>query len=381
MVRPALGDRSAPCAGGYVLGKRGLVLVGSTVLALAFACGPQDALVGAQDPDEESGEAGADTSGAGTGNFASKPTEGPQGGSSTGKPGGPPMGGTGEAIASGGADEGTTTGGTGGTSGASNVGGSTSTAGGGGGGHTCEPAGDGSIAPCEVVGALDGRLMQFPCAGSTTTDDCSGAGYVVDGVVTACVGFESEMVLDHPIAGPPGTHYLVKMHFYGIMEPKILGAGATREAAPGAPDRSGGSPSPWATAPAGTSHPINSTSAYELHVHDEGGQEVAQYVVNADVEEGHWTFLIDYEKTIEVVAGGFVRLRRHDPNCRLVKNCGALGGPPCAQQARTIDLSAAEPPPPAPGAFPNGFNQPGLNLDAENAGQWWFIDVTAVEPI
>jgi hypothetical protein len=380
MVRPAAGDRSAASAGGYVLGKRGLVFVGSSVLALAFACGPQDALVEAEDPDGKSGKVGAGTSGAGS-NVGSKPNGSTQGGSSTGKAGEPPLGGTGEAVAIGGADEGTTTGGTGGTSEAPNVGGSTSTAGGGGGGHTCEAASDGSIAPCEVVGALDGRLMQFPCAESPVTDDCRSLGYVVDGVVTTCVGGQSEMVLDHPITGTPGTHYLVKMHFYGIMEPKTLGAGVTREAAPDAPDRSGGSPSPWATAPAGTSSPISSTSAYELHVHDEGGQEVAQYFVNADVEEGHWTLLIDYEKTIEVVAGGFVRLRRYDPDCQIIKNCGALAGPPCASKARTIDLSAAEPPPPSPGAFPMGFNQPGLNQNAENAGQWWMIDVTEVEPI
>ena len=184
--------------------------------------------------------------------------------------------------------------------------------GGGGGGsrYTCEAAVGGGITPCEVVGALDGRLMQFPCADSPVTDDCSGLGYVVDGVITSCVAGQSEMVLDHPIAGTPGAHYLVKMHFYGIMEPKNLGAGVTREAAPGAPNRSGGSPSPWATAPAGMSYPLSSYSAYELHVHDEDGQEVAQYFLNADVQEGHWTFLVDYEKTIEVVEGGFVRLRR-----------------------------------------------------------------------
>jgi hypothetical protein len=74
------------------------------------------------------------------------------------------------------------------------------------------------------------------------------------------------------------------------------------------------------------------------------------------------------------VAGGFVRLRRYDANCRLIKNCGATGAPPCAPKARTIDLSAARP------AAMNLF-QPGLGKTAEHAGQWWLIDVIAVEPL
>jgi hypothetical protein len=216
--------------------------------------------------------------------------------------------------------------------------------------------------------------MQFPCADSPVTDDCSGLGYVVDGVVTSCSGGESEMVLDHPIAGTPGAHYLVTMHFYGVMEPKDLGPGVTREAGPIPPNRNGGSPLPWATAPAGASYAASGYSAYELRVHDEEGQEVSQYFLNSDVNEGHWTLLIDYEKTIEVVAGGFVRLRRYDSNCRLVKNCGADGGPPCAAKARTLDLSAARP-------VPMSLFQPGLGMSAEHAGQWWLIDVIAVEPL
>jgi hypothetical protein len=182
------------------------------------------------------------------------------------------------------------------------------------------------------------------------------------------------MVLDHPIEGTPGARYLITMHFYGVMEPKNLGPGVTREAAPLAPNRNGGNPLPWATAPAGARYRASDYSAYELHVHDEGGQEVAQYFLNADVSEGHWTSLIDYEKTIEVVAGDFVRLRRYDPNCRLIKNCGATGTPPCASKARTIDLSAADP-------APTFLFQPGLGKGAEHAGQWWLIDVIAIEPL
>ncbi|RYZ06017.1 MAG: hypothetical protein EOO73_17880 [Myxococcales bacterium] len=242
-----------------------------------------------------------------------------------------------------------------------------------GGGDTCTIG--------QVVGALDGRLMQFPCANANSSvDDCDALGYAVDGVVHQCSEGKSEMVLDHPISGPPGARFRLTLHFYGIMEPKNYGNTAVREAAPGAPDRNGGVPTSWATAPAGAAAPINSYDTYELLVHDAAGVETARHYLNASPNEGHWTLLIDYEKTIEVEAGGFVRLRRFDNNCRLMKNCGATGAPPCAAKARTVDLSAAEPPPPR-GAFPAGFKQPGMNLSRNHAGQWWMVDVTAVTPL
>jgi hypothetical protein len=262
---------------------------------------------------------------------------------------------------------------TGGTAGA----GGTETGGTAGTGAT----GGGGGAIGELVGALDGRLMQFPCGDSPATDDCNGAGYVVDGVVTPCVNGQSQMVLDHPIAGAPGARYLVTMHFYGIMEPKVLGSGVTRDAPIGTfSDRNGGTPLPWASAPGGTNFPISTYSAYEIRVHDDAGQEIARYFLNSDAAEGHWTFIIDYEKTIEVVGGGFVRLRRLDNNCRLIKNCGASPGFPCDVKARVIDVSEADPPVPD-GAYPTGLDQPGLNQTAQHAGQWWFIDVTAVQPL
>jgi hypothetical protein len=223
--------------------------------------------------------------------------------------------------------------------------------------------------------------MQFPCGNeSSPIDDCDSLGYAVDGVVHECIEGKSEMVLDHPISGAPGARFLLTLHFYGIMEPKSYGATAIREAAPGAPDRDGGVPTSWATAPAGSSVVINTYDSYELHVHDAAGVETARHYLNASPDEGHWTLLIDYEKTVEVEAGGFVRLRRFDNNCRLMKNCGATGIGPCASKARTIDLNAIEPPPPN-GPFPSGFKQPGMNLTSNHAGQWWMVDVTAVTPL
>ncbi|RYZ06016.1 MAG: hypothetical protein EOO73_17875 [Myxococcales bacterium] len=304
--------------------------------ALGTACGVDDALIGAED----AAYAGA------TGSSGSLPSSG--GGS--------------EPMAAGGKASG---------NGAGTAGRSANAEGSSGADGTIE----------EVAGALDGRLMQFACANANSpVDDCDALGYAVDGVVHPCSEGKSEMVLDHPIAGAAGTRFRLTLHFYGIMEPKNYGDAAVREAAPGAPDRDGGVPTSWATAPAGAGAPINSYDSYELRVHDAAGVETARHYLNASPNEGHWTLLIDYEKTIEVEAGGFVRLRRFDNNCRLMKNCGATGMAPCESKARTVELSAAQPPAPE-GAFPAGFEQPDLNQSASHAGQWWMVDVTAVAPL
>jgi hypothetical protein len=214
-----------------------------------------------------------------------------------------------------------------------------------------------------------------------STDDCNGLGYVVNGAVTACANNRSEMILDHPIAGTPGAHYAMTMHLYGIMEAKYFGSAVIREAAPGSPQRDGGNPTPWAQhIPGGILPPSSTYSAYEIRVLDQNGGELWRYYANADTGEGHYTLRIDYVKTIEIVGGGNVQLRRIDPNCRLIKNCGTTGGYPCANKARIVDITAEDPLPPD-GPFPTGLKQPGLNKSANHGGQWWYIDVTDVQPL
>jgi hypothetical protein len=61
-----------------------------------------------------------------------------------------------------------------------------------------------------------------------------------------------------------------------------------------------------------------------------------------------------------------------DMNCRHIKNCTG-GGAPCASKARTISTTGADP-------APVGLQQPGLGNTADNAGQWWFIDVKNIVP-
>lgn len=97
-------------ANDYVRRRHGLVLVASTVVVLALGCRPHDALVGAQNPDNDPGKEGGNVG-----------VEGTQGGSSPGKLGGSPQGNM--------TGEGGPTGGSGGTSpmltgGSSSIGGS-----------------------------------------------------------------------------------------------------------------------------------------------------------------------------------------------------------------------------------------------------------------
>jgi hypothetical protein len=95
--------------------------------------------------------------------------------------------------------------------------------------------------------------------------------------------------------------------------------------------------------------------------------------VNSDTAEGHWTYVINYERVVQVVGGGVVRIKILDRNCRIIKNCGATAGFPCAGKARTVNISQASP-------QPAGLQQPGLGQTADHAGQWLLIDATAVAP-
>jgi hypothetical protein len=234
--------------------------------------------------------------------------------------------------------------------------------------------------PATLATGLDGHLITTPCRDQPMTDDCDSGGWKSSAVnnfaVNACQNGRLEANIPFKVGGTPGTAYDVTMHFYGIMEPRQY-ANVMREAT-GDPSLTGGTPTPWATAPAGTTITgagDQNYNTYEIHVYDNKtpAQEVAAYFINADNGTGHYTMLVNYEKTIKVIGGGEVRLRVFDQNCRMIKNCGASGGWPCAGKARTVDIAAAMPAPPAA-----QLNQPGLGLAPEHSGQWWLIDITKV---
>jgi hypothetical protein len=242
--------------------------------------------------------------------------------------------------------------------------------------------------PAGADGPLDGRLVSQPCGDSTMGTDCASAGAYFQGSLIACSGGALNVLHTYPVAGTAGATYRVTMHFYGIMSPKNYGAAVTREAGTGRPGNqdSGASPSSWATAPAGHVFPASDYDTYEIHVDNQNNQEVAVYYLNADISEGHWTYVINFAKQINVIGGGRVRVRTFDRNCRQIKNCGPPGSLyPCAAKAnaRIIDVSAANPAPPNAPATMGGLLQPNLttNRDADNAGQWFLLDVVSVDSV
>lgn len=258
----------------------------------------------------------------------------------------------------------------------------------------CDPPGEGCEDDCtltpapvgsiqELVGALDGRLIQLPCRGGSDDDACEPS-YILDGTLSQCDSGFLELTVDHPIGGTPGAIYQASLHLYGVVEPKVYGSTERREAGEQRPDNSddGANPAPWYVGDPGERAPESLWNVYGIYVFDESGTEVGTYFINSDTEEGRWDYVLNYERTIPIVGGGNVRIHVYDSNCSLVKNCsaGASRGPPCDSLARTVDISEADPQPPG-GSAPAGFDQPGIGNDANNAGQWFLIDVTAVEPM
>jgi hypothetical protein len=278
---------------------------------------------------------------------------------------------------------GSTSGGKAGAGGAAGTGGVAGGAGGVAGTGGSAGTGGGGAPPAAVtIDGLDGMLIVTPCDSAQTTDDCAGGGWIYKGETRDCVNARLDTdaagatLLDFPVSGVPGQAYIATMHFYGVMEPKIYGNDATREAGAERPNV-GANPSvpdPYATADGGSGYPESTYNTYEIHVINDQGAEVARHYINSDLQEGHFTFGISYERPIEVIGGGKIHVRIFDLNCRMIKNCGT-GGYPCNTKARTIDISAADPQPAA-----GTLMQPGLGLDSNNAGQWWLIDVKTIVP-
>jgi hypothetical protein len=186
-------------------------------------------------------------------------------------------------------------------------------------------------------------------------------------------------ILDFPVTGgEKGKVYLAKMHFYGIMEPKVYGDQITREATNRPGQANPSNPAPFATAKtAGATYPASDYNTYEIHVIDDMGKPYKDYYLNADTQSGHWTFVIDYERDLEIVAGGKIHIRSYDQNCRMIKNCGddahQHGAGKCTTQARTVaGISAAMP--------AITVMQPGLGVDPDSSGQWFAIDVKTIVP-
>jgi hypothetical protein len=225
--------------------------------------------------------------------------------------------------------------------------------------------------------SLDGRLVMTPCS-PTNSDDCSGGGWIYKGTTTGCSNGALTAQQDFAVGGTPGESYQVTLHFYGVVEPKNYGNMVTREAGNTRPTHmaTGASPAPFATANGGVDYPASDYNTYEVHVLDDKGAEIKEYFLNSDTQEGHWTYALNYERTIPVIGGGKVRMRTYDRNCKMIKNCGDRSGQVSASVCgsatkQTVDVGPAMP-------APMGLNQPGLGQAAGESGQWLLVDVTKV---
>jgi hypothetical protein len=230
----------------------------------------------------------------------------------------------------------------------------------------------------ELVPDLEGHLVTTPCGDQPDSDDCAGGGWSINGGEEhVCQGGALSMDVEYPVGGEAGVTYDVKLHFYGVMEPRNYGNQVMRDATGGSSRDEGGVPTPWAVAEPGTNYRSsgdNNYNTYEIHVYDNAGMEKKMYFLNSDNNTGHYTMAINYEKTIPVIGGGKVQLIVYDANCRMIKNCGPSGGPgnQCGNLARSIDIADADP---QPG---NLLQQPGLGNPPQHSGQWWLIDVVSV---
>jgi hypothetical protein len=251
------------------------------------------------------------------------------------------------------------------------------------------------------IGSLDGRLVVMPCGDANTAGtDCGGGGgyYSTAGSTTAtyvqCSGGNFNLNQVFFVGGETGKMYNVRVHFYGVSEPKNYGTGVTREAGtarPAAtPTGAGATPTPWATAAGNHTYPVSDYNTAEIRVCRTRAcaatDESNVYYLNADTQEGHWTYVLNYEKDIVVVGGGAVRVRNYDRNCRQIKNCGPSGtaANQCATaaNARIVSTTAAMPAPRTGPAASGGLSQPNFEVfTAGSSGQWLLIDVVRINSV
>ncbi|HEY3500050.1 MAG TPA: hypothetical protein VGK73_35415 [Polyangiaceae bacterium] len=368
--------------GGGASGTSGSTAAGTSSSGSSGASGATSAMGGSSGASTMTGGSAGSVAGTGAGTPNSGGSAGTGGSPAAGTSGlgGAGSGGTGTAGTGGPGNTGgggaSTSGGSAGTdaSGGTAGGGMSGT---GGGGTTCPTIAE--LFPTSGnVGSLDGRLVTTPCS-PTNSDDCSGAGWIYNGATTPCMNGALTAQQDFAVGGEPGVMYDVTLHFYGVVEPKNYGNMITREAGNTRPmhGANGATPAPWASSNGGVSYPASDYNTYEVHVFNEMDEEIRQYFLNSDTAEGHWTYLINYERTIPVVGGGRVRVKTYDRNCRMIKNCGDRSGgvsfAACsAATKQTTDVSAAMP-------AAASLNQPGLGQAASESGQWLLIDVTQVE--
>jgi hypothetical protein len=192
-----------------------------------------------------------------------------------------------------------------------------------------------------------------PCNGGETGYDCLNSG---------CSGTTKTYTQAFQIGGQTGTFYNVSFAVAGITEAKLYSGGMRRAGTtPLARDNAGGDA--WYQ---GGTVPNSTYNSYELHVTPAVTGAPNDYYLNAAAtssEEDHLGFVLNYNATIKVPAGGTITFRTYDSNCRQIMNCGNFTA--SCPMPRTLPTTSWAPPPPT--TFMQPYN-----------GQFVHFDVTSV---
>jgi hypothetical protein len=344
--------------------------------------------------------------GSGTaGSASSAGSTGSAGSSAAGTSGGA-AGQTGDAGSSGAGTTGAA-GSAGGTTGAAGTTGTAGTGGSGGAAGTMGAAGTGS------QGGTNGNASictpmgnQFDCNnvlsgmdGYLNKDDANGPSQGSDAIQFNCttsdtVGKQVIYKQKHwQLTGPgitTGKTYKVGMHFYGIMECKTyVGGTGPAKTDPNETPNVSQSHNLWLAGSrdngdhwntyAFTITPMSLSTLVGIGPQDVMLPDVAStYVINqcpGNRAEGHFTFNVDFESSINVPGGSFINYIEYDTNCRMIANCGAAdASQSCNGPYNIVDTVKS--------AVPNTnatFTQPIANTaNPPSRGQWWLVDVTSV---
>jgi hypothetical protein len=272
--------------------------------------------------------------------------------------------------------------GTGGSSGSGGSGGAPVTG-------ICTPSGD-QFDCNNVLSGMDGYLNNDVANGSPMGSD----GLQINCTTSDVQGQQKVFKEKHwQLMGPGitmGKMYKVSLHFYGVVECKTYtgGTGPAKTDPNEIPNvnqthnlwlagsRDNGDH--WNTY-AFTITPASMSTLVGIGPQNVPLPQVADtYVINqcpGARAEGHFTFNIDYDATLNVPGGSFINYIEYDTNCRIIVNCGAAdSGMSCNAPYNVV--------PTVTKAVPNtnaNFTQPPANAANPPArGQWWLVDVTGV---
>jgi hypothetical protein len=191
-----------------------------------------------------------------------------------------------------------------------------------------------------------------------------------------------------------GQMYQVSLRVRGVVECKTYSGGTgPAKTAPGGTPSTTSTLNLWLTGHtdngnqwntlAFTTSPASNSSLRGIGPNQAAGPPANQtWVFNqcpATRSQEHYTWRVDGTQVIPVEGGQWINFIEYDTNCRMIVNCGASEAaqacPTDDNQAHKVEITGAEPPPPANLAL---AAQPPKNA-AGARGQWFHIDVVNIQ--